>query len=152
MSSSHVSRRSVARGAAWAAPAVAIGVAAPSYAASAAAPTAVIDSLCACGSGGRKYRISVTFTNPVGSAFNLSNMSVAIGNQTGLAVTPSTAVVGAGPGTTTLQFGFTRGNLGGFTSVSFTYTATNASNSQSAGPKTITLTTATAPTCTNPTC
>ncbi|MEO6512341.1 MAG: hypothetical protein ABIO16_15190 [Nocardioides sp.] len=150
MSTKQVSRRAVARGIAWTVPVAAVSVAAPAFAFSDPGPSAVLDTLCAC--GGRQYRIQVTFTNAVATTFDLSALSVAIGNQTGLAVNPTTASVSAGPGTTVLSFSFTRSNNGGFTQVSFTYTATNTSTSQASAPQTITLTTASAPACTNPTC
>ena len=145
MSSPQVSRRTVARGAAWAAPIAAVGVAAPAFAVSAAPPAKVITSLCGCGSGiNRVFKVTATFTGST-VAFNLTNITAAIGNQTGIGVSPSSLAVPAGPGTTTQTFTFVRNNNGTFTSVTLDYTATATGGQPIA--QSVTLTTAAAPNC-----
>ncbi len=70
MSAQHVSRRSVARGAAWSVPVLAVAVAAPAYAASAGAPPSALSKSCKCaGSGPNNYdfKTVVSFTGTSGT-------------------------------------------------------------------------------------
>ncbi len=130
MSSPQVTRRAVARGVAWTVPIAAVSVAAPAFAVSGPAPTAVITSLCNCTSNGRKYRITVTFTNTIAQSFDISTMSVASGNNPTLAVVPAgTFTLSAVPGATVVTFDFTRTNNSSVLPLTFTFTATNNSNS-----------------------
>lgn len=132
MSSPQVSRRAVARGVAWTVPIAAVSVAAPAFAVSGPAPTAVITSICTCTSNGqgRKYRISVTFTNTIAQSFDISTMSVTSGNLSGLAVVPAaTFTLSAVPGATVKTFDFLRTNSSSALPLTFTFTAKNNSNS-----------------------
>jgi hypothetical protein len=151
MSSDLVSRRAVTRGVAWTVPLVAVGVAAPAFAASSAFPSPAATSLCSCAAN-KRYRLNLNFSNDGTDSFTLSAMSVDIGNETGLPVTPITATVVAGPGTTSLGFVFNRGNNGPFTSVTLTYTATNNISGAISPSQTVTLSVSTATSCTSPTC
>ena len=131
MPSPQVSRRAVARGVAWTVPVAAVSVAAPAFALSGPAPTAVITSICTCTSNaqGRKYRISVTFTNTIAQSFYISAMSVATGNISTLGVTPATTfTISAVPGPTVKTFDFTRTNSSSALPLTFTFTAKNNSN------------------------
>ena len=76
-SSQHVSRRTVARGAAWTVPLVAVGVAAPAFAVSpAAAPQVTAGASCKCpGSGGNNFNfkavLSVTTADSADWSFHI---------------------------------------------------------------------------------
>jgi len=107
MSSPQVSRRSVARGAAWSVPLVAVGVAAPAFAASGSAVNVASLEVCQCvGQGTKKYALTVTFSNSTSTPVTLSNVVVseagnAISNQSPPA---STTVVVAGATTTVIYY------------------------------------------------
>ncbi len=129
MSTPQVTRRAVARGVAWTVPIAAVSVAAPAFAVSGPAPTAVISTLCSCTSNSRKYRISVTFTNTIAQSFDISTMSVTSGNNSGLVVVPAaTFTLSNVVGPTVKTFDFTRTNNSSPLSVTFKFTAKNNSN------------------------
>ena len=124
MSAPHVSRRSVARGAAWSVPLVAVGVAAPAFAASGSAVDVASLSVCQCvGQGTKKYALTVTFSNSTATPVTLSDIVVSeagniISNQS---PTPSTTLVVTAP-TTTMTDYFKRQSNGasGTFSIAFT--------------------------------
>ena len=138
MSSHPVSRRTLARGAAWTVPVVAVAVAAPAFAASPTyAPTLTLMGGCRCGVGGgpvKPYRIDVTFTNTSGDTFAVTNPDVIITGVDAtnelLQVTPvQTNTVPTG--IKKLRYTFTRGNNPSSDTVTFKYTITNQTTSMS---------------------
>ena len=141
MSAPQVSRRSVARGAAWSVPLVAVGVAAPAFAASAPVPTPVVTG-CQCSSGGKKYRVILNFTQSSTTSYSITAITVSIPSETITGTTPTTASVPTGTGTTTVGVVFTRPNNSASSTVTITYTIKNNTTNQSTnvtiGPSTIT--------------
>jgi hypothetical protein len=138
MSSPQVSRRTLARGAAWTVPVVAIAVAAPAFAASPSyVPTLTLMAGCRCGVGGgpvKTNRIDVTFTNTSGDTFAVTNPDVIIigvdaANEL-LQVTPAQTNT-VPTGIKTLKYTFTRGNNPSSDTVTFKYTITNQTTSLS---------------------
>jgi hypothetical protein len=139
MSSPHLSRRSVARGAAWSVPVVAIAVAAPAFAASPTyTPTLTVMTGCRCGTGGgpaKPFRLDVTFTNTGTDTFTVTNVDIstaAAGSGTGEALLPATPAQTntIAPGVKTLSYGFIRGTGNPVTdTVTFAYRATNTTSS-----------------------
>ncbi len=136
MSAQQVSRRSVARGAAWSVPLVAVGVAAPAFAVSPGSrPTLSAVAGCRCGNGGgsnKPYRLDVTFVNNLGTSFTITNPAIILPSDTAAGVAlqaspPQTNVIPANT-TKTLRYTFTRGNNGG-TQVGFNYTITDVNGS-----------------------
>src|SRR6188472_4760983 len=117
MSAPQVSRRSVARGAAWSVPLVAVGVAAPAFAASPGlGPTVTAMSGCRCGVGGgpvKPYRFDVTFNNATPSTFAITAPDIvlvgdfATGEQ--LQTTTPAQTNEIPPGSKTLHYTFNRG-------------------------------------------
>ena len=147
-SSHHVSRRTLARGAAWTVPLVAVGVSAPAFAVSAGSfPHVTALGGCRCGTGGgttKPYRLDVTFTNSTTSTFTITNPTITVSGIPGSNVTlltttpPQTNTVP--PGTKVLQYRFTRGSNPATDTVQFTWTATDASTNESAnGSTTVTV-------------
>ena len=139
MSTHQVSRRSVARGAAWTVPIVAVAVSAPAFAASAgSAPQVSILGGCRCGTGGgtvKPYRLDVTFTNSTIWTFTITNPTITVSGNPGNDVTLLTTVPAqtnqVPPGTKVLRYRFTRGSNPSTDSVTFTWTATNNTTHQS---------------------
>jgi len=129
MSSPQVSRRSVARGAAWSVPLVAVTVAAPAFAASPGTlPTVTAITGCQCGNGGaqkKPYRLDVTITNNLGTSVTITNPAIILPGDTAANVmlqeNPAQTNVIEANATVTLRYVFTRGNNGG-TLVQFNYT------------------------------
>ena len=77
MLSSHVSRRTVARGAAWSVPLVAVSITAPAFAASITRVTATGITVCQCAGGGvKRYQVTVTFTNSTADPIDLTNVVI----------------------------------------------------------------------------
>ena len=146
MSSHQVSRRSVARGAAWSVPLVAVGVAAPAFAASPGLrPTVTALGGCRCGVGGgpvKPYRLDVTFDNATTATFAITAPDVvlvgdfATGEQLQMTTPAQTGEVP--PGTTTLRYTFNRGGNPSADAVTFNYISTNTTT-HVATPGTITL-------------
>ena len=138
MSSHQVSRRTLARGAAWTVPVVAIAVAAPAFAASPTyTPTLTLMAGCRCGVGGgpvKPYRIDVTFTNTGGDTFAVTNPDVIITGVDAtnelLQVTPAQTNT-LPTGIKKLTYTFTRGNNPSSDTVTFEYTITNQTTSLS---------------------
>ena len=133
MSSHQVSRRTLARGAAWTVPMVAVAVAAPAYAASPTyTPALALMGGCRCGVGGgpvKPYRFDVTFTNTSSDTFAVTNPDIIIvgvdATNEALQVTPAQTNT-IPPGVTkTLRYTFTRGNNPSTDTVTFTFTITN---------------------------
>ena len=121
MSAPQVSRRSVARGAAWSVPLVAVGVAAPAFAASPGTlPTVTGLDGCQCGNGGAKnkpYRLNVTITNNLSTSVTITNPAIILPGDTAANVMlqanpPQTNVIAANS-TVTLRYVFTRGEQRG---------------------------------------
>jgi hypothetical protein len=136
MSTHQVTRRTIARGAAWTVPIVAVAVSAPAFAASAgSAPQVTALGGCRCGTGGgttKPYRLDVTFTNATSSAFTITNPTITVSgtpgdNVTLLATTPPQTNVVAANSTKVIQYRFTRGSNPSSDSVVFTWTATGSS-------------------------
>jgi hypothetical protein len=133
MSSHQVSRRTLARGAAWTVPIVAVAVSAPAFAASpGSAPQVSILGGCRCGTGGgttKPYRLDVTFTNATSSTFTITNPTITVsgtaGNNVTLLATTPAQTNQVPPGTKVLRYRFTRGSNPASDSVTFTWTATN---------------------------
>jgi hypothetical protein len=132
MSSQHVSRRAVARGAAWSVPLVAVGVAAPAFASSpGSAPSVTLLAGCRCGTGGgpiKPYRLDVTFNNATADTFTVTNVGIDVSgtpaNNVALqAFPPQTNDIP--PGNKTLRYTFLRGSNPASDLVTFTYTYTN---------------------------
>ena len=131
VSRQRVSRRSVARGAAWSVPLVAVSVAAPAFAASVGS-AAVVTGLsgCRCGTGGgttKPYRLDIAFTNGSASTFSISNVTINVSGTMGDSVTllpGQTNTIPAGT-TKTLRYRFTRGSNPTSDTVTVTYTRTN---------------------------
>jgi hypothetical protein len=124
MSAPQVSRRSVARGAAWSVPLVAVGVAAPAFAASGSTVNVTSLTVCQCvGQGTKKYALTVTFSNSTATPVTLSDIVVSeVGNTiSNQSPAPSTAVDVTAP-TTTVTYYFNRQNNGasGTFSIAFT--------------------------------
>ena len=147
MPSSHVSRRTVARGAAWSVPIVAVAVAAPAFAVSPASlPRVTSLTGCQCGTGGgsaKPYRLNVEFTNNLNTAFTITNPIITIPNDTAANVQlqSSPAQTNSIPANTTktLRYVFTRGNNGG-TQVAFSYTVTGVFGTQNVTGELVTIT------------
>src|SRR5688500_7994158 len=102
MSTQHVSRRSVARGVAWSVPIVAIGVAAPAYAASPDAPVITNPAKsCKCPGGGSPwtFNLNVGITTPGPDSYSIAITSFKVDedsnpSQTGVTyIGPSTVVL-----------------------------------------------------------
>jgi hypothetical protein len=130
---SHLSRRTVARGAAWSIPIVAVSVAAPAFALSPAkAATITSVTVCQCqGQGTKKYRLTATFTNTSNHTFTVTNVSITEASNTLSNQTPSSSAtlnIAAGPGTTALDFYFNRQSNGtnGTYTIQYTLTDTTA--------------------------
>jgi len=139
--SQQVSRRAVARGAAWTVPLVAVAVAAPAFAVSAGTGATVsVLGGCRCGVGGgplKTYRLDVTFTNPTSDTFTITNPDVTIAGDFAIGETlqptspPQTGMVQPGGGV--LSYTFTRGGNPSADFVTFTYTSTGTNTSASPG-------------------
>src|SRR5689334_20899470 len=113
MSAPQVSRRSVARGAAWSVPLVAVGVAAPAFAASGSRVDATTITVCQCAGGGvKRYQVSVTFTNSSASPVNLTGIQILEGGVAVPTQNTTTGTVNAGPNPTVLTFYITRQSNG----------------------------------------
>jgi len=134
MSAQQVSRRSVARGAAWSVPLVAVGVAAPAFAASpGTGATVTVLGGCRCGTGGgttKPYRLDVTFTNSSTFTFAITNPTITVsgtaGDDVDLQTSPAqTNLIPPGPPDKVLRYTFTRGSNPSADQVIFTYTSTN---------------------------
>jgi len=124
MSAPQVSRRSVARGAAWSVPLVAVGVAAPAFAASGATVRATAIAVCQCtGQGTKKYALTVTFTNSTASLVNLTNVVISESSNTIMNQNSTIGAVSAGPATTALTFYFNRQSNGANGTFTITYNA-----------------------------
>jgi hypothetical protein len=138
MSSLQVSRRTLARGAAWTVPIVAVAVSAPAFAAS-AGTTPQVTALggCRCGTGGgttKPYRLDVSFSNTTSSSFTITDPTITVSGTPGDNVTllttapPQTNVIAANS-TKVLQYRFTRGSNPTSDTLVFTWTATSVDGS-----------------------
>jgi hypothetical protein len=147
MSAPQVSRRSVARGAAWSVPLVAVGVAAPAFAASpGAGATVTVLGGCRCGTGGgttKPYRLDVTFTNSSTFTFEITDPTITVSGTAGDGVALQTSpaqsnLVPPSPPDTVLRYTFTRGSNPTSDQVTFTYTSRNTTTNVTT-PGTITV-------------
>jgi hypothetical protein len=126
MSSDLVSRRAVTRGAAWTVPLVAIGVAAPAFAASAGelSPGTLAPS-CRCIGNGDFYHLNISFTNTSADSFTINGTSLTSSTN------GTTTYVGTQPGivpafsTVILTFRFLRSSNPSNLQITFKYTVTN---------------------------
>ena len=124
MSAQQVSRRSVARGAAWSVPLVALSVAAPAFAASGATVRATSITVCQCtGQGTKKYALTVTFTNSTTSLVNLTNVVITESSNTIQNQDSTAGIVNAGPATTDVTYYFNRQSNGANGTFTITYNA-----------------------------
>jgi hypothetical protein len=131
---SHVSRRTVARGAAWSVPIAAISVAAPAFALSPAnAATVTGVTVCQCaGQGTKKYKLTATFTNTSNHTFTVTDVVITEASNTLSNQTPNSSAtlnIAAGPGSTPLSFYFNRQSNGtnGTYTIQYVLTDTTAS-------------------------
>jgi hypothetical protein len=130
MPAQQVSRRSVARGAAWSVPLVVVGVAAPAFAASAATPTAVPGASCKCpGSGGNNFNFKavLAFTTPGNDSWMIHVLSWTFDNAT-VPTNPADTTLTGGEGNVVLMFNVTNSAAKHFVSVQ--YQATNLTTNQ----------------------
>jgi hypothetical protein len=124
MSAPQVSRRTVARGAAWSVPLVAVGVAAPAFAASGSTVNVTSLTVCQCvGQGTKKYALTVTFSNSTASSVNLTDVVVTESSNTIMNQNSTVGTVDAGPTTTALTFYFNRQSNGANGTFTITYNA-----------------------------
>jgi hypothetical protein len=133
MSSELVSRRAVARGAAWTVPLVAIGVAAPAFAASPGGPPATVnpDSSCKCPGGNQPfmYHLDVNFTTPTTDTWTITLTNVTLDADPNTA----TPVLYAGnftSGSGTITFKFSTTNSKSGYAVTISYTATDVTTNE----------------------
>jgi hypothetical protein len=128
MSSDLVSRRAVARGAAWTVPLVAIAVAAPAFAVSPGGPpVGSLVTSCRCIGNGDFYRLNVSFTNTGTDTYTVTGTSLTSTNSG--TTTYVVQQVQVPPGTSVQVFQFLRSNNTSTIQVSFTYTTTNNTTS-----------------------
>ena len=124
MSAPQVSRRSVARGAAWSIPLVAVSVAAPAFAASGGPANVTSITVCQCAGGSDKqYRVTVTFSNASTDQYDLTNVVITEGGVPVVTQTPSTGTVAPGP-TSIVTFVVRRQSNGSTGTFGISYTAT----------------------------
>ena len=129
MSAPQVSRRSVARGAAWSVPLVAVGVAAPAFAASGAKVRVTAVTVCQCAGGGTKrYALTATFVNSTASPITLNSVVITEASNTIQNQTPLSTVVA--PGTSMVTFYFNRQNNAASGTFTVTFTTSPASPTQ----------------------
>jgi hypothetical protein len=124
--SSYVSRRTVARGAAWSVPIAAVSVAAPAFAASFTAPGKSANVACKCPGGGSPftYNVQVTFTTPGTDSYSFHIDSFLVdGVAPATYLGPTDVVLPAGEGSPTFRFRLTNSN--GTHTVQIKYTPTN---------------------------
>jgi hypothetical protein len=120
MEDSRVGRRTVARGALWSMPVVAVSVAAPAFAVSPTIPLAAFsESSCRCVDE-KLYKLDITFTNNTGSTFLITGTSL---TATLRAITfPPGQFANVAPGTSTATFHFTNSNNASVLQLAFMYT------------------------------
>jgi hypothetical protein len=124
MSSPQVSRRSVARGAAWSVPLVAVTVAAPAFASSGSSVQVTSITVCQCeGQGTKRYALTVTFDKTTAGPITVTNVVITESGNTIENQTPSTASLGAGLGAKTSTFSFNRQSNGANGTFTVTYDA-----------------------------
>jgi len=127
MSSPQVSRRSVARGAAWSVPLVAVGVAAPAFAASTSFGTGVFSTQsCRCGGSGAifSYRLNILFPNQSSTSYTVNAVSIA-STDGPIVLFPAGQTATVAPGGQTVLFRFRRTSNTASVQVTFTYTTTD---------------------------
>lgn len=143
MSAQHVSRRSVARGAAWSVPIAALAVAAPAYAASPVNPV-ISDpgKSCKCPGGGSPwaFNLNMAITMPGADSYSIAITSFQVDGAAPAAfLGPSTFVLPGGEGDPALlRFRLT--NSDSTHTITFTYTATNTTTGVTGAPVNVTLT------------
>ncbi len=139
--SSQVSRRTVARGAAWSVPALAVGVAAPAFAASYRQPVTSGNAGCKCPGGGSPYtyNLQVNFTTPGTDSYSLHVDSFLVdGVAPATFVGPTDVILPAGEGSPTFRFRLTNSNS--THTVVIKYTPTNTSTGVTGPQVPLTLT------------
>ena len=136
MGSEQVSRRAVARGAAWTVPLVAVGVAAPAFAASVGGPVVSAGTgSCKCPGGGSPYvyYADLVFVTPGSANWSITITGVKFENDTQVfsPTPPSTnpQVLPGGDGTIRIQTSSNRSDS--TRDLTITYTATNLTTLQS---------------------
>jgi hypothetical protein len=148
MSTELVSRRAVARGAAWTVPLVAIGVAAPAFASSPGvlAPGELAPS-CRCIGNGDFYHLNISFTNTSSDSFTID------GTDLTSSTNGVTTYVGTQPqvvpanSTVILTFRFTRSSNPAKVQITFKYTVTNNTTLVTSAEQTISIDEMTFPNC-----
>ncbi len=124
--SSYVSRRTVARGAAWSVPIAAVSVAAPAFAASYRTPTNSGTAACKCPGGGSPYtyNLRINFTTPGTDSYSFHVDEFLVdGVAPTVFLGPTDVVLPAGEGSPTFRFRLTNSN--GMHTISIKYTPKN---------------------------
>jgi hypothetical protein len=127
MSSELVTRRAVTRGVAWTVPLVAVGVAAPAFAASpgGSISAGTVAPSCRCIGNGDFYHLNISFTNTSSTAFTINGTSLTSSSN------GTTTYVGTQPqvvpafSTVILTFRFKRSSNPAKVQITFKYTVTN---------------------------
>ena len=133
--SSYVSRRTVARGAAWSVPIAAVSVAAPAFAASYRAPGSSANVACKCPGGGSPYtyNLQVTFTTPGTDSYSFHIDSFLVdGAAPASFLGPTDVALPAGEGSPAFRFRLTNSN--GTHTVQIKYTPKNTTTNET-GPQ-----------------
>ena len=146
MSSRHVSRRSLTRGAAWTVPVVAVSVAAPAFAAS-LRYSVVTDPAksCKCPGGGSPftYNLNLAITTPGPDSYTLAITDFKVDGAALVAPSvflgPTTLVLPGGEGNPVLVR-FRSSNSNSTHTITFTFTPTNTSTGVVGSPTNVTLT------------
>ena len=143
MSAPHVSRRSVARGAAWSVPLVAVGVTAPAFAASVPSPGGSDPGKsCKCPGGGSPYtyNLNVLFTTPGTDSFTFVVDSFLVDGAAPTVYVEPTGTVSLPGGEGTVLFRFRSTNSNSTHTVQIKYTPTNTTTNTVLPQVTLTLT------------
>ena len=142
MSSQQVSRRSVARGAAWSVPLVAVGVAAPAFAASVIHPV-VSDPAksCKCPGGGSPwtFNLNVAITTPGTDSYNIAITNFLVDGVAPAVFVGPTSVVLPGGEANPVLLRFRLTNSASTHTITFTYTPTNTTTGVTSAPVPVTL-------------
>jgi hypothetical protein len=142
MSSHQLSRRAVARGAAWSVPLVAVGVAAPAFAASVPGPSgADPGKSCKCPGGGSPwtYNLNVHFTAPGTDSFSFVVDSFLVDGAAPTSYVEPIGTTALPGGEGTVLFRFRSTNSSSTHTVQITYTPTNTTTNTVLPPVTLTM-------------
>ena len=142
--SSQVSRRTIARGAAWSVPVALVAVAAPAYAASFHPPGSSANNGCKCPGGGSPYtyNINVVFTTPGTDSYTFHVDSFKVDGAALVAPSvflgPNDVTLPGGEGSALFRFRST--NSSSTHTIEITYTPQNTTTGQTGAQVTLTLT------------